>query len=128
MEKIILPGSLGMLWLQWLLNDKKRIRYLNIGWPASVHNERVWNDTTIARNPDNYFSPGEYLLTDSAFSNRHLVPAYKRLGNQCELLKDQMAFNKALAAPCVRSEHTIGIWKGRFPWLCSIPMQISNKQ
>jgi hypothetical protein len=43
--------------------------YLNIGWPASVHDERVWSNTTIARNLDNYFSPGEYLLADSAFSN-----------------------------------------------------------
>jgi hypothetical protein len=110
-------------------DDKKRICYLNIGWPASVHDERVWSNTTIARKPDNYFSPGEYLLADSAFSNRHyLVPAYKKLGNQCELLKDQMVFSKALAAACVRSEHTIGIWKGRFPWLRSIPMRISNKQ
>jgi hypothetical protein len=105
-------------------DDKKQIRYLTIGWPAPVHDERVWSNTTIARNADNYFSPGEYLLADSAFSNHHyLVPAYKKLGNQCELLKDQMVFNKALAAARVRSEHTTGIWIGRFfhgyiPFLC----------
>jgi hypothetical protein len=104
-------------------DDKKQIRYLNIGWLASMHDERVRSNTTIARNPDNYFSPGEYLLADSAFSNHHyLVPAYKKLGNQCDLLKGQMVFNKALAVARVRSEHTVGIWKGRFhgyiPILC----------
>ncbi len=109
-------------------DDKKRIQNFNIGWPASVHDERVWSKTTIARHPDNYLSPGEYLLADSAFSNHHYeVPAYKKLGNQCELQKDQMVFNKALAAPRVRSGHTIGIWNGRFPLLDSIPVQISNK-
>ena len=33
-------------------DDKKQIRYLTIGWPAPVHDERVWSNTTIARNPD----------------------------------------------------------------------------
>ena len=51
-------------------DDKRRIRYLNVGWPASVHDERVWSNTLIARHHERFFSPGEYLLGDSAFSNR----------------------------------------------------------
>ena len=31
-------------------------------------------------------------------------------------------FNMALSKPHVESEHAIGIWKGRFLWLHSIPM------
>jgi hypothetical protein len=38
-------------------------QFLNIGLPASVHNERVWSSTAIAQNPHSYFSPGEYLLS-----------------------------------------------------------------
>ena len=37
-------------------------------------------------------------------------------------------FNDALASPCVLSEHTIGMWKGRFPWLCSIHMKITSSK
>ena len=37
----------------------------------------------------------------------------------------------ALLKPQVESEHVIGMWKGRFPWLHSIPMimkQLTQKQ
>ena len=36
--------------------------------------------------------------------------------------QEQEMFNTALSKPHIESEHAIGIWKGRFPWLCSIPM------
>jgi hypothetical protein len=109
-------------------NDKRRIRYLNIGWPASVHDERVWSNTTIARNPDHFFSPGEYILGNSAFSNRtYLVPAFKQLGSQMQLQNKQAKFNVLHSGSRVRSEHTISIWKGRFPWLRSISIRITNK-
>ncbi len=110
-------------------DDKRRIRYLNVGWPASVHDQRVWKNSVVDMNPQQFFSPGEYLLGDSAFSNTAtLVPAYKRLGNQGELLSDQAGFNTCLAGVRVKSEHTIGIWKGRFPWLRTIPIRIANKR
>ena len=31
-------------------------------------------------------------------------------------------FNMALSKPHIESEHVVGISKGRFPWLHSIPM------
>jgi hypothetical protein len=31
-------------------DDKKHIWYLNIGWPASVYNERLWSNTVITPN------------------------------------------------------------------------------
>ena len=40
-------------------------------------------------------------------------------------------FNMALSKPQVESEHVIGMWKGRFPWLHSILMimkQSTQKQ
>jgi hypothetical protein len=64
-------------------DDKKRIRYLNTGWPASVHDKRVWSNTAIAHNPNTYFSPSEYLLADSALSN--LSPTPYSVHNQLPL-------------------------------------------
>jgi hypothetical protein len=90
--------------------------------------ERVWSNTTIAQNPDRFFSPREYILGDSAFSNRtYLVPAFKQLGSQMQLQNGQAKFNVLHSGARVRSEHTIGIWKGRFPWLQSISIRITNK-
>lgn len=106
-------------------DDKRRIRYLNVGWPASVHDQRVWRNTMVSNKPDNFFSSGEYLVADSAFSNTtFIVPAYKKFADGGE---GKVEFNTLLGTVRVLSEHTIGIWKGRFPWLRSIPIKVSNK-
>jgi hypothetical protein len=56
-------------------------------------------------------SPQEYLLRDSAFTaTSFLVPAYKKYGGRVQLLP---------GARC-QVEHTIGIWKGWFPFLREI--------
>ncbi|CAJ1956143.1 unnamed protein product [Cylindrotheca closterium] len=39
---------------------------------------------------------------------------------------DENVFNAALASPRVLLEHTIGILKGRFPWLQSIKNKITD--
>jgi hypothetical protein len=110
-------------------DDKRRIRYLNIGWPASVHDERVYSNCSLSLAPNDFFSAGEYLLGDSAFSNRStLVPAFKKLANTIELPVEKKHFNTLLASVRVLSEHTIGIWKGRFPWLRSIPIRITGER
>lgn len=108
-------------------DDKRRIRYL---WPASVHDQRVWRNSSIANNSDRCFSPGEYLIGDSAFANTsYVVPAYKKF-DECYVQnggRGKAELNKLLATLRVRTEHTNGIWKGRFPCLRSIPMKVSSR-
>ena len=45
-----------------------------------------------------------------------------------ELTEEQMKFNTHLGKLRVTSEHTIGMLKGRFPLLRSIPMVIDNSK
>jgi hypothetical protein len=40
--------------------------------------------------------------------------------------KDEEQFNTCLARVRVITEHTMGLWKGQFPWLCNIRMTITN--
>ena len=63
-----------------IVNDHmRRIRYYNLGWPGNVHDERVYRHTPLAMYPDRYFSTGEVMLGDSAFSPRvNVVPVYKK--------------------------------------------------
>jgi len=62
-------------------NDHKRIHYINVGWPGSVYDQRVFQNLVIYRNPGVYFSDLEYLLGDSAYTPSPLmVPAYKKVG------------------------------------------------
>lgn len=35
-----------------------------LGWPGSVADSTVWNESRIARNPADFFDRGEYILVD----------------------------------------------------------------
>lgn len=73
-----------------------------------------------------YFSPKEYLLGDSAFTpGVTMVPPFKFIGGN--LNSNLAAFNTMLAKPRVKSEHCIGILKGRIPFVKQIRLQFKNK-
>lgn len=107
-------------------DDKRRIRYFLAGWPGKTHDNRVLRNSRVGKNPSAFFRPNEYILGDSAFECKwYCIPAFKKTaGFQIEQHKSR--FNDLLSSPRVISEHTIGIWKGRFPWLRSIRMRITD--
>ena len=105
-------------------DDRRRIRHLVIGWPGSVHDNRIWNNCAICEHRESYFSEDEYGMGDSAFtSDDHMVGAYKKLPNQV-LPVTQKWFNDMLSPPRSSVENTIGIWKGRFPFLRELRFKI----
>jgi hypothetical protein len=103
-----------------------RILYYHFGWPGSTHDNRAWRNCALNRNNDAYFSPGEYLLADSAFSESNIiVPCYKSgPGKVLSAIKNLM--NTYIAKPRVKSEHTIGILKNRFCCLKSLNIRIKS--
>jgi hypothetical protein len=107
-------------------DDKRRIRYFLAGWPGKTHDNQVFRNSKLGMNPENFFNHNQYILGDSAFEAQWFcIPAFKKpAGGQIE--QHRSRFNDLLATPRVISEHTIGIWKGRFPWLRSIRMKITN--
>jgi DDE superfamily endonuclease len=108
-------------------DDQKRILYYHVGWPGSVHDNRVWRTCRLFRKCATMFSSKEYLLGDSAFTASDImIPPFKSTpGN--ELPSNQSAFNTLLAKPRVKSEHCIGLLKGRFPFLKGIRLMLGNK-
>ena len=108
-------------------DDQCRILYYHIGWPGSVHDNRVWRTCNLFTKCGQYFSNKEYLLGDSAFTASDLViPPFKAHAG-CFISANQSAFNTLLAKPRVKSEHCIGRLKGRLPFLRGIRMQLGNK-
>ena len=111
-----------------ICDEKRRILYYHVGWPGSVHDNRVWRNCKLCIQQDKYFSSNDYLIGDSAFTTSNImVPAYKKLPG-APMSNNQTIFNTYLAKPRVESEHCIGLLKGRFPFLKHINVQISGKK
>jgi DDE superfamily endonuclease len=56
-----------------------------------------------------------------------MIPPFKSTAGS-NLSSNKTAFDTLLAKPCVKSEHCIGILKGRFPFLKDIRLKIGCKE
>ncbi|ODN96351.1 hypothetical protein L198_04065 [Cryptococcus wingfieldii CBS 7118] len=96
-----------------------RICLIQSGFLASSHDQRVYHNTRMFQEPQDFFSDGEYLLADSGFTpNPNCLPNYKNnAGGRNRLAgaaRDHKVFNDHVKKVRVRIEHTIGYWKARF--------------
>ena len=109
-------------------DDQRRIRYFFAGCPGSMHDNRVYKMSLLYRQAENMFSRFQYTLADSAYENtNHMVSAYRRYRG-IVLTNRQTQFNAVMSRLRIISEHTIGMLKGRFPWLKSIPALLSETE
>lgn len=70
----------------------KRIRFLGLGWQGSAHDKRVYRNSSLALNPTNHFSPGEWLLADSGYNcNDYTVSLFKRERHSAQLTEEQVS-------------------------------------
>jgi hypothetical protein len=107
-------------------DDQRRIRYINAGWPGTAHDNQILRNSNLFQRPLLFFAERQYILGDSAFENTwFVVSAFKKPRGK-KLPREQEIFNDALSTPRVVSEHTIGILKGRFPWLHQIRNVITD--
>ncbi len=107
-------------------DDQRNILYVYGGYPGSTHDNRMWKECSLFRNRDMFFSRGEYLAGDAAFSKSNvMVQTFKRVARRA-LTSIQEFFNYKLSSVRVISEHTIGILKGRFPCLKKINIKVKD--
>ena len=64
-------------------DDQSRMIHCHIGWPGSVHDNRVWRNSKLNLESDSMFAPKEHLLGDSAFTpGDHMIPPFKTAPGQ----------------------------------------------
>jgi len=111
-----------------ICDDAARITWVEMGWPGSVHDNRVWANSEIYLSKDKYFDQKEYLLGDSAFSaSAVMIPAFKK-GHNRNLSEEQRYFNTKPAKIQIKSEHRIGLLKAWFQRLRGFWRVIQDKQ
>ena len=109
-------------------DDQKRVIYYLAGFPGTAHDQKVYASTGLSKKPETHFTDKEYLIADSAMLNSPTVVASFKAPRGRPILERHEKFNTHLARLRITSEHTIGLLKGRFPWLRSIPMKVTEKR
>lgn len=113
--------------VQGVVGPDKRIRHLHVGHAGSLHDTRVFRNSTFGMDPESLFAPHQYLLADSAYTpSQHLIPVFKKRSGKVDFEGDEGRFNGRVSRVRVRVEHAFGILKGRFSSLQGL--RVAHKQ
>jgi len=104
----------------------KKIHCHLAGFLGCAHDNCVHNATGFVKRPEDCFADMECNIGDSAFENSPFMVSSFGKGKGETLVEEHEKFNTKLAIVRIRSEHCIGILKGRFPWLRSIRMKVMD--
>ncbi|GJJ77634.1 nuclease HARBI1 [Entomortierella parvispora] len=109
---------------QIVCNMDREIIAVHVGCPGSSSDSKVFSRMDQYKLPEDHFSPGQFLISDSAYgATTFCVPAYKSPEADHP---DNTAFNYYLACSRVRNEHCIGVLKGRWQSLKEMRHQLQN--
>ena len=108
-----------------VVNDDKQGSHITWLDGQEAHMTIIFKNSHLSQDFNSYFSEHEHLFEDLAFECfPFIVGAYKWAGGQAIDCVEQIS-NNALASPHVSSEHTVGMWKGTFPWCTPYCMKIT---
>ena len=112
--------------MQVICDVDKRIIGVHIGCPGSCADSSVFKRMPHYKESHRFFSPGEYLLADSAYGlSNTCIPSYK---SPAANRKDNKEFNYCIAKSRVRNEHCIGILKSRWGSLQEMRQQLRSRE
>jgi hypothetical protein len=109
--------------VQIVCNERREIIFYQVGYPGSCNDAYCFRNCDLNKNPERYFSPGEYLLADGGYTlnSRTLTPYKLPTG-------DQTSFNGKLSSARITVEHVMGLLKGRWSSLRGLRIQIHKKE
>lgn len=111
--------------LQLVCDDEGYIRYYITGWPGSVYDNTVFSKSRLYQQPENHFSPDQFLLADSGYALTHNCMVPYRQPYASEPLNQK--YNELFSSARVKIELLNGSIKTRFGSLKGIPTQVKSK-
>src|SRR5882757_8847988 len=54
--------------MQAVCDNKCRLRNVFVGYPGSVHDARVYNNSSLGKNPEAFLTNGQWIAGDSAYA------------------------------------------------------------
>lgn len=111
--------------LQAVCDYQLKIRHLLVGYPGSVHDSRVFTNSSLFLNPSQYFAGEEWIAADSAYKlSKTVITPFRKNSTEPDIMKN--AFNKLHSKYRVRIEHCFGILKERFGSMKELRMRLSD--
>ncbi|XP_018305832.1 putative nuclease HARBI1, partial [Mycetomoellerius zeteki] len=98
--------------LQGVVNHQRKFIDVFVGYPGSVHDARVFNESELNECLTNICGDGTYILADSAYPCLpHVLVPYRDNG---QLTRAQINFNQKLNSCRITSENSFADLKQRF--------------
>lgn len=111
--------------MQGVCDRNLKIRHILVGFPGSVHDSRVFANSSLFLNPSYFFRFGEWLAADSAYKlSTTIITPFRRNSPEPEHMKSK--FNKYFSKYRVRVEHSFGRLKERFCSLKELRMRLKD--
>lgn len=111
--------------LQLVVDDRKLIRFYQIGWPGSVFDNTVFDKSKVVTKNELYFTEGEYLLADSGYALKpFILTPYKQPHAS---IPHNRIFNELFSSGRCIVEHANGMLKNRWASLKGVRTQIKQK-
>lgn len=113
--------------IQAVCDSQLKIRHIFVGFPGSVHDSRIFSNSSLFLNPSVYFHGEEWIAGDSAYklSTTVITPFRK---NSPEPASMKNGFNRLHSMYRVRIEHCFGILKERFGSLKELRMRLIDEE
>jgi hypothetical protein len=113
--------------IQAICDMERRIRNIKVGFPGSVHDARVFANSSFGRNPGHFLSDGQWVAADSAYAvSPFLVTPFRNnaaVGNQ----RQRREFNKYFSGFRVNIECCFGILKETFASLKGLRIRVGHE-
>lgn len=114
--------------IQAICDHKLRLRSVVVGYPGSVHDARIFSESAIGSNPQNFLSDSEWIAADSAYKCTKYVITPYRSNSRAVNSRQRKAFNRYFSCFRVRIEHFFGRLKGKFCSLKEMKIKLNSLQ